>query len=218
MSAPHRRQTSVERQIWSHDYLHIHSLQVVLREARGYVRGRVLDVGCGHQVYRDWFEAQPYIGVDVTREDSSPNVVALGGALPFADESFDAVLCTQVLEHVPNPFELMSEVARVLRRGGHLVLTAPQAWHLHEVPHDYFRYTRFGLAHLAQSHGLAVVRVQAQGKTFVHLGQTFLNLLPVYAYRVATPLTLLVNTICGALDALWWEEGDTLNNLLVARK
>jgi SAM-dependent methyltransferase len=214
----HKRQTLARRRWWSQDYLHTRSLFRTLWQARGFVRGRVLDVGCGHQVYREWFEAEQYVGSDITLEDSSPDILAASARLPFAANTFDAVLCTQVLEHVPNPFETMAEIARLLKPSGYIVLTAPQAWRLHEIPHDYFRYTRFGLAHLAQSNGLRVIQIQPQGKAWAHLGQTFLNLLPTYLYKPALPLIVLVNLVCGALDTLWWEAGDTLNNLVVAQK
>ena len=62
------------------------------------------------------------------------------------DGAFDAVLFTQVLEHVPEPARVLAELHRILRPGGTLYLTAPLVWELHELPHDYYRYTSEGLA------------------------------------------------------------------------
>src|SRR5437667_9735527 len=73
------------------------------------------------------------------------DVYASGLALPFPVACFDAVICAEVLEHVPDPQRLFSEVHRVLRPGGHLVLTTPQPWGLHEEPHDYFQDAKYGL-------------------------------------------------------------------------
>lgn len=62
-------------------------------------------------------------------------------ALPFRDECFDAVLCTEVLEHVPDPVRVLCELNRVLKPGGQVFVTVPQSWEIHEARHDYLRYT-----------------------------------------------------------------------------
>ena len=76
--------------------------------------------------------------------------------LPFGDRSFETVFSSQVLEHVPEPWRMVEDMARVLKPGGHLILTAPHIWGLHEVPHDYFRFTSYGLQHLARRAGPGV--------------------------------------------------------------
>lgn len=133
-------------------------LLACLTNARPYSVGRVLDVGCGHRPYERFFEHTSYIGVDRERLGrSGAHVAADGGALPFAANSFDTVVCTEVIEHVADPWRLMEEVARVLVSGGHLILSAPFVHPLHEEPYDFFRFTHFGVQYLLKGAGFELV-------------------------------------------------------------
>ncbi len=91
--------------------------------------------------------------------------------MPFAAASFDTTLSTQVLEHVPSPGIFLKEAHRVLKPGGHLLLTPPQTNPLHEEPHDYFRYTCYGLRSLMEQAGLYVVEVRPLGGAIATIGQ-----------------------------------------------
>lgn len=128
------------------------------------VRGRLMDLGCGNQPYLPWYGplVDDVVAVDAV-ENPGVVVVDLGGPLPFPDNSFDTVLCTQVLEHVPNAELAMGEVARVLRPGGHALVTVPFLYPLHESPYDFWRFTHLGLRGLVERHGLSAVTVDAQG-------------------------------------------------------
>jgi SAM-dependent methyltransferase len=128
--------------------------------------GAVLDVGCGRKPYRPLTRATRYVGVDLdtpaTRALAAADVYYDGRRLPFPDASFDAVLCSQVLEHVFTPEEFLREIRRVLRPGGVLLLAVPFAWDEHEQPQDFARYSSFGLRALLERNGFAV---EAQRKT-----------------------------------------------------
>jgi SAM-dependent methyltransferase len=104
---------------------------------------------------------------EVVAADAVPGpgveVVDLGARLPYPDGSFDTVLCTQVLEHVPDAELAMAEIARVLRPGGHALVTVPFLYPTHEAPYDFWRYTHHGLAGLVGRHGLEPLAVEAQG-------------------------------------------------------
>jgi SAM-dependent methyltransferase len=123
--------------------------------------GRLLDVGCGTKPYRSLFVVDEYIGLEYdtpgNRAEKSAELWYDGGRFPCADASFDIVLCNQVLEHVFEPGVFLAEIARVLKPGGRLLLTVPFVWDEHEQPHDFARYTRFGLQHLLGKAGMTVV-------------------------------------------------------------
>lgn len=140
-----------------------------LREISPQVSGRVLDLGCGGKPYEPIFAAATkYVGVDLPVEHSAnkmekrADVYAQLGALPLADASFDAVVCTQVLEHAPDPDAVLAEARRVLRDSGLAVFSVPFLAAEHEMPHDYYRYTPNGMEALLGRHGFTDVRVKKQ--------------------------------------------------------
>jgi SAM-dependent methyltransferase len=200
-------------------YLDRVSLLRALERLRPYVRpGRFLDVGCGIKPYRSLLSppGSEYWGVDypltmagsynaATRAD----VFADCQRLPFSNAVFDTLICTQVLEHVPNPGALIGEMARVLRPGGTLILTAPMTWPLHEEPYDFYRYTLHGLRALLGAAGLRVLAETPSSGAAAALGQVFLDVYfarpgrhslwwKVYSRTVA----LVVNQICLWFDRL----------------
>lgn len=127
------------------------------------VTGKTLDVGCGGRPYENIFaRASEYIGMEY---DSPKNRVRFkkidvwydGKHFPFKDNSFDSIILTQVLEHVFNPDEFLSEINRVSKKDSVLLLSAPFVWDEHEQPHDYARYSSFGLAHLLTTHEFEIV-------------------------------------------------------------
>ena len=128
-----------------------------------FIYGDVLDVGAGDRSrYDDLFKFYSYTKMDIK---TGPNVDVSGSAdkIPFSDAKFDSVVCTQVFEHLPHPYRGAREIARVLKPGGQLLLTVPQMNELHEEPHDYFRYTKYGLTVLFENVGLRLVHMEARG-------------------------------------------------------
>lgn len=121
------------------------------------LRGRVLDIGSGKQPYRDHPEVTQYVSVDlVAGAKNPPSVIGNAMLLPFAHDSVDVALCTEVLEHLPDPLRCVEEIYRILKPGAKVYLTAPMTWQLHYVPHDYFRFTCYGLQELCRRSGLEV--------------------------------------------------------------
>ncbi|HMQ34138.1 MAG TPA: class I SAM-dependent methyltransferase [Chloroflexaceae bacterium] len=208
----------------------LHLARLKLREAVAarahYASGRALDLGCGARPYMELFgHVEQYVGLDLP-DVPAADVHGDGQTLPFQSASFDTVLCNEVLEHVPEPARLLREAARVLRPGGVLLLTTPQTWGLHHEPHDFYRYTRYGLRHLAAQAGLEVLEVAPTSGLWATLAQrladtvahTYVRRPGTLAYGLAMVGMAPVLLAGYALDALFGKRGDTLDNLLVARK
>jgi len=126
------------------------------------LEGKLLDLGCGSKPYKKLFtNVADYIGL----EYDSPRNRSIGIAdafydgkhFPFPDNHFDSILMTQVLEHVFNPDQFLKEVNRVLKPTGAILITVPFVWDEHEQPHDYARYSSFGLTHLLENSGFGII-------------------------------------------------------------
>lgn len=143
---------------------------------------RVLDVGAGTCPYRQLFthcdyrthDFKQYEGVKLgnTHEYGHIDYVSDVASIPAPDASFDLILCTEVLEHVPEPIAALREMARLLRPGGRLLVTAPLASGLHQLPfHFYGGYTPGWYQHFGAVFGLHVREITPNGGFFRHLAQ-----------------------------------------------
>lgn len=146
---------------------------------------RLLDLGAGNRPYLPVYS--PYVAESLALDwpgtlhaGQHLNVWGSADALPFADESFDAILCTEVLEHVREPAKVLLECQRTLRPGGWLLVTTPFFNPLHELPWDYYRYTPFALQAMGDTAGLTLESLNEKGG----LG-AFLVMLWVYLITVA---------------------------------
>ena len=155
-----------------------------LKEFFPQLRGEVLDVGCGSKPYRKYMPAMRYVGLEYdtprARATFAADAFYDGRTFPFPDGSFDAVLCSQVFEHVFTPEEFLREMHRVLRPGGAAVLTVPFVWDEHEQPHDFARYSSFALKALFERAGFVV---EAQHKSTADCRALF-QLLNAYLYKI----------------------------------
>lgn len=141
------------------------------------VGSRVIDIGAGEAPYRELFDDHRYVTLDRAETPHSGGVDMYGSvdSIPAEDGSFDAVVCTQVLEHVPEPLQALHEFRRVLRRGGVMIATVPFLWEEHEIPFDYYRYTRYGIEHLLSRAGFGDVDVRPRTDCFTTVAQILRN-------------------------------------------
>jgi SAM-dependent methyltransferase len=141
---------------------------------------RVLDAGAGEGQYARHFAKQRYCGVDLAVGDKTwdygkLDAVADLTALPFAAGTFAAAVHIVTIEHLREPGRALEEMARTLAPGGLLLVAAPHEWEVHQAPHDYFRYTRYGLAYLLERAGFEVREMRPAGGYFRLLARRLLN-------------------------------------------
>lgn len=135
--------------------------------------GDALDAGCGCQPYRSVLQTRCKT---IFACDSDPTLAGLDtvcptDTVPLASNSLDSVLCTEVLEHVPLPDASLQEFRRLLKKGGKLLLSVPEYWPPHELPHDYYRFPRHGIVALLERHGFKPLRVVPRGGKYAFCGQ-----------------------------------------------
>jgi SAM-dependent methyltransferase len=146
---------------------------------------RLLDAGAGEATYKHHFAKQRYCGLDLGVGDAAWNYSTLDvvgdlAMLPFRDATFDACLNVVTLEHVPEPARVVTELARALAPGGRLLLIAPHEWEEHQQPHDYYRYTRYGLEYLLRQAGMIEISISPVGGFFRLLSRRMLNALQFF--------------------------------------
>lgn len=131
--------------------------------------GRLLDLGCGkvplYHAYKGLVSENICVDWQNTlhKNEYLDRECDLTAALPFADASFDTIILSDVLEHIPEPGLLWSEIARLLARDGKLLMNVPFYYSIHEQPHDYYRYTEFGLRRFVDAAGLRLIDLHAIG-------------------------------------------------------
>jgi SAM-dependent methyltransferase len=116
----------------------------------------VLDAGAGEGRHRKYFERGRYLALDAGYGDATWDYSGLDirgdlDNIPLRDSSVECILCMVVLEHTRNPRQVLLEFARVLKKGGTLVMIVPFLWEEHQAPHDYFRFTRYGVRSIFES-------------------------------------------------------------------
>lgn len=142
-----------------------------LRPALTQLTGNVLDVGAGQSPWRVWLpESTSYQGIDIGNAHEfgmdrkrSDIVYYVGRTIPFDDQSYDCVLCIEVLEHAEEPQSLIAEIARVLRPDGTLLLTVPWSARQHHLPYDYHRFTRERLRVMLENGGFTHIQITERG-------------------------------------------------------
>ena len=181
-------------------------LRDVIRDFGGQLEGRLLDVGCGTQQYRRFVGCQQYFGIEWSAAKRPP-VMADVTQIPFRDRAFDSALCTEVLEHLPEPGRCLDEINRVVKPGGTVFFTVPMTMYTHSEPHDFYRYTEYGLRYLLEKHGFEITELRRLGGVVsvmashgISLGcDTVANRLDQGMFRRVRHLSLLPFSVGGSL-------------------
>lgn len=137
----------------------------------------ILDVGSGTSPFQELFPNRRYIRLDWNHSiyDAPVDVRGSAAMLPIANSCLDAVVCTEVLEHVSEPQSAAREMYRVLKPGAKLWLTTPFVWPLHEEPYDYYRYTSHGLRHILEQAGFYIKSILPLSDSFSTVAALMLN-------------------------------------------
>ncbi len=158
----------------------------VERAAAGIREGQVvLDAGAGESRHRRYFKRGRYIALDAGSGDAKwdySRLDLLGDLemMPLRPASVDLILCMVVLEHTRNPRVVVEEFARVMKPGGSLVMVVPFLWEEHQVPHDYFRFTRYGVRRLFESLPFRLELLDPMGGFFWLSARRCVNLLAYF--------------------------------------
>jgi SAM-dependent methyltransferase len=189
-----------------------HRLRDVVRElGPRYLRGRLVDIGCGYKPYERDLRGivSEHVGVDYEQTPydlSRVDIVATAYSVPVADDSFDCALATEVLEHLEDPVAAVSEWLRIVRPGGHLLVTTPFIWGIHDEPRDFYRYSPFGLRHVMESGGWEVVEIRHLGGFWSTFGQLLAYVIesydrgPVRRLHLLPVLGAITQRVGGALE------------------
>ena len=164
---------------------------------------QVADIGGRIQPYRALLgeRVKRYISIDL-QETALVDVVARAEALPLRDNAFDLVLCTQVLEYIDEPQELICEAHRILKPGGHLILTAPSIFP-RDSDHDSWRFMPAGLQYLLRNY--STTQIVAEGSSVIGIFRTLAIIFSIYVKpnwlaRIArctlVPLFNLAGVVC----------------------
>ncbi len=127
---------------------------------------RVLDLAGNKIQKRGQFNIEQY-GLDVMycnlTTAKSPDVQSDAACLPFANENFDVVICSELLEHVPDPPSVLKEAHRVLRKRGVMLICVPFNYQIHGDPYDFGRYTDYYWSHHLKGIGFNNIEIEKQG-------------------------------------------------------
>lgn len=167
-----------------------------------YAAGKLIDLGCGtvpfYGLYKDL--VSEITCVDWPNSTHKNQYLDfeydLNQPFPFLDAQFDTIIISEVLEHIANPELIWSEMTRILKPYGKIILSVPFFYKIHEAPHDYYRYTEFALKNFAAKNNLKVLEL----KNFGGLPEIFTDILSKNLIKIP----LIGKVCCKLLQRLCW--------------
>lgn len=185
------------------------------------VKGRLLDIGCGSKPYQGLFNNNHYFGLDL-QPSVHTDIVASASCLPFKNKAFNTVLLLEVLEHVPNPHQVLVEIHHVLKDEGCLIISIPFTTRVHGEPNDFIRLTEYGLKNLL-SNNFKIICLKERGGFILAMGQSFVfflaeNFNHTINRLFSKLLGCIIQLICIPLDKIFHYPKQPLGYFVVAVK
>lgn len=179
-----------------------------IRKHSSFLKGKILDIGCGSKPYKKYAAYTGYVGIDASA-DLRPDARARSEDLPFKTSHFDAVICTEVLEHLKEPERCLSEIHRVLKTGGYAYITVPQSWGLHYEPDDYWRFTKYGMQYLAEKFKFEIIQIEKIGGFFSLSGQesvdfVWTRLVKILAFLGMNRAERIASVLCFPISLVYY--------------
>ncbi|EKD90431.1 MAG: hypothetical protein ACD_31C00005G0057 [uncultured bacterium] len=207
-----------------------------IQDNKQYIKGDLIDLGCGTIPYKEIINpmVKSYTALDKPNaynySSEKPDVYADILSIPLKDNRFDTVLILQVLEHLSQPQKALVESNRILKKGGHLIISVPFMYPLHDLPQDYYRYTEFMIRELLKDSKYRVVKLIPQGnfpefwlfslimfflmrmRDLLQKRKSFFNLVIFFILAVISiPLIFIVNILIVLFEILKIKPGRFLN-------
>ncbi len=198
-----------------------------------YAQGNLLDIGCGNKPYEKMFagKIEKYTGCDIIQSsENKVDVLCPATKIPLDAGTLDTVFSTQTIEHVEDHQGLVNEAWRLLKPGGHFIVSGPLYWHLHEEPYDFFRFTKHGFTYILNKAGFDVVEILPNGGTWATTGQAVIHSFSFdnkdssrfikYMKKLFFKLHMhvLTNRIFAWLDKKDYNPINTMNYVIVGKK
>ncbi|MDR1090599.1 MAG: class I SAM-dependent methyltransferase [Prevotella sp.] len=145
----------------------------------------VFDIGCGNKPYEKDIRniiksdlTDHYVGCDVVQSsEQKVDIICEATNIPADSSTYDIVICTQVIEHVFDHAKIFEEAYRLLKPGGFFIVSSNFVWAMHEMPYDFYRFTKYAFRQLLTNAGFKVKAEKANGGKFAVLGQMILHVL-----------------------------------------
>lgn len=168
-----------------------------------YIHGKVLDLGCGkvplYEAYKNYISENVCVdwGNTYNKNPFLDYELDINQKLPFADNEFNSIILSDVLEHIRKPELLLGEMYRILSVNGKALINVPFMYGLHEQPYDYFRYTKHALKSMAEDAGFKIILLEPSGGTpeiFADMLSKHFSIVPL----IGNPFAIVVQKLT------WW--------------
>lgn len=228
-------------------YLANHWLNKNIRSSVNNVKGILLDIGCGNEPYYTIYskKVDKYFGLDLPTASQvmdvnlRPDIISDANfSIPVKNESIDTVLLLQVLEHLAEPGKVISEINRILKGRGILILSTRQLYPVHGIPFDFYRFTKYSLEYLLLKNNFVIEELKAEGSFWALIGVVFnmfvfeflfkslnsnLSRIALAIKMLLTPALLIlistINLLCLFLSKVFPQTDNfALNHFVVAKK